>query len=150
MKKLNRIMAILMTLSSPTYAADLSPASMLSAYLNIPFGTNQTSRRQALFGLRVDQVWSGREGAISLLSDPMRPPLVDFRFKSGGVDGIYVNGVNTVTPSILRAAEGDSSVWVILGSSAVAAVALALSAGKNVTPPPAQAQAPQSPPVEVD
>ena len=146
MKKCCRALFLLPFVAGKGIAGDFITEPVATAYLSVPLFASRRGNEQPLFGLRLDQVERDNTGnRLTSLYSPSRPPLVNFSFNHKGVEGVYVNGVNTVTPTILKAGASDSSVWWIVGGSAVAAgIALSLSGGRVATSP-TPASAPEPP-----
>lgn len=127
MKKLIPALCLLPLAISQAYASEFTAEPSATAYWQIPLASSQTGKDRHAFGFRMDQVVRDNTGnLVSSFSAPLRPAVVDFRFNDKGLKGVYVYGVNTATPAIMKAAEGDSTVWWIVGGTVGAAVALAV------------------------
>lgn len=120
---------LLMLAAGVTVAGDWTDEPVASVYWQIPFARDAMSRREQYWGLQLSQTSRDRLGdMVSSFDSPHRPPVVNFRIGRKGLDGLYVYGVNTLTPAVFNMAEKDSSVWLVVGGSVAAAVALSLSA----------------------
>lgn len=127
MKKLVPVMCMLPLAISQAYAGEFTTEPSATAYWQIPFASSQTGKERHAFGFRMDQVVRDNTGnLVSSFSAPLRPAVFDFRFNENGLKGVYVYGVNTTSPAILKAAEGDSTVWWAVGGTVAAAATLAI------------------------
>jgi hypothetical protein len=132
MNKLIPALCALPLAISQAYAGEFTTESAATAYWQIPLAVSKTGKEQQAFGLRLDQVVRDNIGnLVSSFSAPQRAAAVDFRFNDNGLRGVYVHGVNMATPAIMKAAEGDNTVWWIVGGTVVGMAALATVAGHD-------------------
>lgn len=120
MKKFVPALCALPLAISQAYAGEFTSEPAATAYWQIPLAVSQTGKQQQFFGLRMDQVVRDNTGnLVSSFSAPQRAPTVDFRFNDKGLSGVYMHGVNLTSPAIMKAAEGDTNVWWIVGGAAI-------------------------------
>ncbi len=132
MKKFVPALCVLPLMLSQAYAGEFTTEPSATAYWQIPLAVSQTGKERHAFGFRMDQVVRDNTGnLISSFSAPLKPAVVDFRFNDRGMKGVYVYGVNTASPAIMKAAEGDSTMWWIVGGTVVGAAALAIFAEQD-------------------
>lgn len=139
MKKLIPALCMLPLAISQTYAGEFLTEPAVTAYWQIPLAVSKTGKEQQAFGLRLDQVVRDNTGnLVSSFSAPLRAAAVDFRFNDQGLRSVYVHGVNIASPAVMKAAEGDSMVWWIVGGTVAGMAGLAIWAddkgGSECTP----------------
>ena len=102
-------------------AADFTTEPAATAYWEIPLGTTRAGKGLQAFGLRMDQITHDSLG--SSYSTKTRAPVVDFRFNSLGMQGVYVRGVNMVPPGIMKLGVEEAVLWIaggfVLGATAL-------------------------------
>lgn len=129
MKKLVPALCLLPLAISQAYATEFTTEPAATAYWQIPLAVSKTGKERQAFGLRLDQVVRDNTGnLVSSFSAPLRAPAVDFRFNDQGLRGVYVHGVNLVSPAIMKAAEDDDDkmVWWIVGGTVAGMAGLAI------------------------
>lgn len=120
MKKFIPALCALPLAITQVYAGEFTTEPAATVYWQIPLAVSKTGKEQQAFGLRLDQVVRDNTGnLVSSFSAPLRAPTVDFRFNENGLRGVYLHGVNLASPAIMKAAEGDSTVWWVVGGAAV-------------------------------
>jgi hypothetical protein len=134
MKKLGYALIAAMLIAAPTAQAIEpidEPAMMF--YYSVPFGGG-TSREAEMpvYGFRMAMTSTefDHDTAFSPLADPQRHAMMDLRYSDDGVQGFYINGLNTLTEkSVINSATGESETvtaidWglVALGVIGVAAL----------------------------
>ena len=130
MKKTALIAATALLAFTPVMAADFSVEPSATAYWEIPLGTSKTGKEQQAFGFRMDQ--NVRDHAGNLVSSfaSANQPVVDFRFNSEGMQGVYVRGVNMAAPSMMKMGVEETVLWIV-GGVALGAAALIIEANDH-------------------
>lgn len=127
MKKALPVLCALSLAVTQAYAGEFTTEPAATAYWQIPLSVSQTGKQRQAFGLRLDQSVRDNTGnLISSFSAPLRPAVVDFRFNDKGVKGIYVHGVNTISPTMMQLFDNISTEGLIVGGVVVAATTLAI------------------------
>ncbi len=142
MKRLLLAASLLPLAMSQALAGEFSTGPAATAYWQIPLATSQRGAQRPAFGLRFDhEVRDHSNQLVSSFAAPLRPALVDVRFNDRGLRGMYVNGMNLASPTVLRAAEAgdqDTVLWWVVGGTVAAMVGLAIWAddqgGVTTTP----------------
>ncbi len=132
MKKFIPAICMLPLAITQAYAGEFTAEPSATAYWQIPLASSQTSKDRHAFGFRMDQVVRDNTGnLVSSFSAPLRPAIVDFRFNDKGVKGVYVHGVNTTSPAMMKAFEGLSTEGLIVGGVVLAATTLAVISARD-------------------
>lgn len=127
----NRALLALCALSfafTQAQADALTAEPTTTAYWEIPLDKTRAGREQASFGLRMDQVV--RDNQIASLAPVTQVPMLDFRFNTAGVQGIYVRGINMATPDIMKLGVEEAVLW-IAGGVALGATVLIVEANNH-------------------
>lgn len=132
MKKFIPAICMLPLAITQAYAGEFTAEPSATAYWQIPLASSQTGKDRHAFGFRMDQVVRDNTGnLVSSFSAPLRPAIVDFRFNDKGVKGVYVHGVNTTSPAMMKAFEGLSTEGLIVGGVVLAATTLAVISARD-------------------
>ncbi|MEQ1662091.1 MAG: hypothetical protein ABL877_05305 [Thiobacillus sp.] len=127
----NLVLLALCSLSfsfAPVQAETLATEPAATAYLEIPLSSTRTGKTQSAFGLRMDQVV--HDSVHTVLPVLNRDPVVDFRFNSTGMQGVFVRGINMANPAIMKLGIEEAVLWIV-GGAALGAVALVVEANDH-------------------
>lgn len=130
MKKLALIAACALPFAiAQAQANGLTTEPTATAYLTIPFGASKVKNEQPNFGFRMDQVVRDDSNPGVSSHTMAQKSVVDFRFNTSGIQGIYVRGVNMATPAVMKM--GLSEGIVFLGATALIATVAIIDMNNN-------------------
>lgn len=133
MKKWTSIAACaLLFAMTQVQANGLTTEPTATAYWNMPFGASKVKNEQPSFGFRMDQVIRDDSNPGVSSQTMVQKSVVDFRFNTSGIQGIYVRGVNMATPAVMKM--GLSEGIVFLGATAVIATVAIIDMNNNDAP----------------
>lgn len=132
MKSKLPVLCVLSLALSQAYAGEFTSEPTVTAYWQIPLAVSKTGKQRQAYGLRLDQTVRDNGGnLVSSFSAPLRPAIVDFRFNDKGVKGVYVHGVNTTTPTMMKAFGGLTTEGLIIGGTVLAATTFAIISARD-------------------
>lgn len=134
MKKWTSIAACAWLLAMTQVQANgLTTEPTATAYWNMPFGASKVKNEQPSFGFRMDQVVRDDSNPGVSSQTMVQKSVVDFRFNTSGIQGIYVRGVNMATPAVMKM--GLSEGIVFLGATALIATVAIIDMNNNDADP---------------
>lgn len=119
------------TLVAPTAQA-IEPASepAMMLYYSVPFGGARRHEAPPVFGFRMQMTSTQSDQLFELGNSAERNAMMDVRYTNQGMQGFYVNGINTlVEKNVINAATGEAETatgidWGLVAIGVIGVVAL--------------------------
>jgi hypothetical protein len=102
---------LLTTVSANTMAVETGMNPQAMVYISIPLDGTVSSGNKTTYGFRLDSHAYSRFDNVTYTRQLERPAVFDFKMASGGIEGIYISGIDYYRITVVNRQNGDEGEY---------------------------------------